>query len=317
MANEHLTTDYIYILGRGHNGSTVFNLLLGNHPDIESLGEFSSGFQRFQTETCSCGSKLQECKLWSRVFSNLDGNPNWIGADNYSSMLKYLDKFHRLPQVITRHFLPKWVENDYLPSTRLLFKEIAIASNASCIVDSSKELSRGTFFVSKFPENTKIVYLVRDGRAMIWSFLRRFRWSGRIKLFGKRRKIRSEILLVLHIIFSLTVSQVHAGILKFFHPGNIITVKFEDLSENTESEFERIGRFLEKDFSKITDRIISGNELEIGHNIGGNNMRHSQKGTFVFKHDDSWREHFPVYYSKLYLWFGFIHARLNGYRSLD
>lgn len=229
-------------------------------------------------------------------------------------MLKYLDKFYRLPQVITGRFLPTWVKNDYLPSTRLLFKEIANVSKASCIVDSSKELSRATFFVSKFPGNTKIVYLVRDGRAMIWSFLRRCRRTGRIKLFGKHRKMRSEILLVLHIIFSLTVSQVHASIMNFFHPGNIITVKFEDLSENTESEFERIGRFLGKDFSQIAKGIKDGEEFKIGHNIGGNFMRHQQKGTFVFKHDDSWKEHLPVFYSKLYIWLGFIHAGLNGYR---
>lgn len=314
MANEHLTTDYIYILGRGHNGSTVFNLLLDNHPEIESLGEFSSGFQRCKTETCSCGSNLQECKLWSRVFSNLDGNSDWIGVDNYSSMLKYLDKFYRLPQVITSRFLPKWVENDYLPSTRLLFKEIANVSNASCIVDSSKELSRGTFFVSKFPENTKILYLVRDGRAMIWSFLRRFKKSGRIKLFGKHRKVRSEILLVLHIIFSLTVSQVHAGILKLFYPANIITVKFEDLSKNTDSELKRVGRFLGKDLSHIAKGIKNGEEFKIGHNIGGNFMRHQEKGTFVFKQNDSWREHLPECYAKLYTWLGFIHARSNNYR---
>ncbi|NBC65413.1 MAG: hypothetical protein GVY07_07140 [Bacteroidetes bacterium] len=314
MANEHLTTDYIYILGRGHNGSTVFNLLLDNHPDIESLGEFSSGFQRHHTDICSCGLHLQACKLWSRVLSNLDGNPNWIGIDEYSSMLKYLDKFYRLPQVITNRFLPKWVENDYLSSTGLLFNEIAAVSNAACIVDSSKELSRAIFFASKFPENTKIVYLVRDGRAMIWSFLKRFRKSGRIKLFGKHRKIRSEILLVLHIILTLTVSQVHAGILNFFRPGNIITVKFEDLSENTESEFERIGRFLGKDLSTIAKGIKDGEEFKIGHNIGGNLMRHQQKGTFIFKHDDSWREQLPTFYSRLYYWLGFIHARSNGYK---
>lgn len=314
MAEKQLNVEYIYILGRGHNGSTVFNLLLGNHPDIESVGEFSSGFQRGIEEKCSCGSNFHECKLWSQVLTNLNKNPDWIGVNDYSNMLNYLDQFYRLPQVFTGLFLPEWVYNQYIPMSRLLFKEVTKVSNTTSLVDSSKELSRATFLISNFPEKTRIIYLVRDGRAMIWSFLKRFKMSGHIKIMGKRRKMRAEIFVVLYTILSLVFSQIHTAILKFQHPDKILTVKFENLYNNPAEEFDRIGSFVGKDFSNIAAKIKSGGKFSIGHNIGGNSMRYSKEGTFVFKPDDSWKEQLPSFYIRLYRWLGYIHARPNSYK---
>ena len=43
----------VYIMGRGHSGSTMLDLMLGNHEKIHSVGELTSGFRR-RSEKCSC-----------------------------------------------------------------------------------------------------------------------------------------------------------------------------------------------------------------------------------------------------------------------
>ena len=38
----------VYIVGRGHTGSTALYLMLGNHPDIFSVGEISMGLRTWE-----------------------------------------------------------------------------------------------------------------------------------------------------------------------------------------------------------------------------------------------------------------------------
>ena len=61
----------IYIMGAGHIGSTVFDIALSAHPQIESLGEISK-FHRFawkddENRRCACDKPVYSCPFWSEV----------------------------------------------------------------------------------------------------------------------------------------------------------------------------------------------------------------------------------------------------------
>ena len=50
----------LYILGKGHSGSTLLDLLMGTHPQIWTLGEA----QKFpidlkKNNLCGCGKKIK------------------------------------------------------------------------------------------------------------------------------------------------------------------------------------------------------------------------------------------------------------------
>ena len=59
---------YLYVIGRGHSGSTILDILVGGSAAGESLGELTSGFKHYETGGhCACGSLVRECPFWAEV----------------------------------------------------------------------------------------------------------------------------------------------------------------------------------------------------------------------------------------------------------
>ena len=63
------TPGIIYIGGYGRSGSTVLDIVLGDHPELHSLGEFQNFFNIFHDPgmKCPCGQAYAACPEWSRV----------------------------------------------------------------------------------------------------------------------------------------------------------------------------------------------------------------------------------------------------------
>lgn len=70
-------TNVIYILGLGHSGSTLLDLMLGAHSRVTSLGEISKLSFRLQdppvkNPRCMCGAEsIMACAFWEAVQSQL------------------------------------------------------------------------------------------------------------------------------------------------------------------------------------------------------------------------------------------------------
>jgi hypothetical protein len=62
----------IYILGRGRSGSTVLDAVLGNAPQVQSVGEVVVGLHNFPEELCSNGETIAESSFWSQVISRIE-----------------------------------------------------------------------------------------------------------------------------------------------------------------------------------------------------------------------------------------------------
>ena len=64
---------YIYICSAGHSGSTLLDLLLGSHSQIESLGEIIHLAKNISLNTqCTCGEPVRSCLVWKQVVSILN-----------------------------------------------------------------------------------------------------------------------------------------------------------------------------------------------------------------------------------------------------
>ena len=304
----------LYIMGRGHNGSTVLDLILGNHHEIQSVGELSSGLRRGVEEICTCGKNLAECEFWTPIRSELDEQYPKVKSDGYAIMLSYVDNFYRMPQLITRWFLPRWVKEQYQPMTNDLFEAIAENGQSQIVVDSSKEFSRAAYLLSRFPDKAKAIYLVRDGRAILWSYLKRYRKEGTFNFMRKKRKVNRFWPVMLILIASFVVSEIFALILKLLYGKRILTVRYEDICKTPMKELIRIGDFAGVDLRELGAKVEAKEPLQIGHNIGGNAMRRSNTSNFVFKPDLVWKEKLPRFYCRLYLLLGFIHAWPHNYK---
>jgi len=106
----------IYIPGSGYSGSTILDLLLGSHSEIEGVGEFYQYDEVVKNNgICTCWRKINNCPFWSEVRKIYDGLISKSGVD------------FRDDQILKDYFM---------------FKAILIHTGKKIIVDSSKRLDR-------------------------------------------------------------------------------------------------------------------------------------------------------------------------------
>jgi hypothetical protein len=302
----------IYIMGRGHSGSTILDLILGNHEKIQSVGELTSGFRR-RSEKCSCQALIDDCDFWGSIRRELQQLHPETNLDEYSKMLNYMDRFYRIPQMKMSLGLPSWVEKKYDPMTFDLYSLISKKSGHSYIVDSSKEIGRSFYLLTRFPAEVKVIHLVRDGRGVMWSVLKRLRagWPFKFMRVAWYSRRYWAILFLTALFWSF--GNALGLLLSYFHKSQILVVRYEDLCNNPGNELARIGQFLSLDMTNLMKQIEEKKPLKIGHNIGGNHMRYNETGTFTFKPDVSWPRKLPIRYKRMFSVLTFPVALHYGY----
>jgi hypothetical protein len=64
----------VAIASAGHSGSTLLDLLLGNHPEVCSAGEMNRLTLHAPDRVCACGATVTACDYWNRVRSVITRN---------------------------------------------------------------------------------------------------------------------------------------------------------------------------------------------------------------------------------------------------
>lgn len=57
----------VVIASAGHSGSTLLDLLLGNHPQVCSAGEMNRLTLNSADRVCACGATIDDCAYWTSV----------------------------------------------------------------------------------------------------------------------------------------------------------------------------------------------------------------------------------------------------------
>src|SRR5215211_3584262 len=181
------------------SGSTVFDLGLGNHPSIESVGEVANitlnGWisreslrgidpKRLRVPICTCGKRLdvlyvdtpdKACPFWSSVRrewvertdpGSIESYPKLIGNFERTRPARLVQQYLRLLYERRR---PSARFRSYARLTCAFFESIRAVSEKPVIVDSTKSPVR-TFALGIVPGiDLYVVHLVRDGRGVIAS----------------------------------------------------------------------------------------------------------------------------------------------------
>lgn len=129
----------IYITSLAHSGSTLLNLLLGNHENAVSLGEVSRAFNALSRvnagdDRCSCGLTVAHCPVWSGVWTRLD----WSGE------VAYLAAYQCLLEQVERTY-----------------------GDGAVVVESSKTQDPLSQLYTRYPDLVSAIYLVRDLRGYV------------------------------------------------------------------------------------------------------------------------------------------------------
>jgi hypothetical protein len=178
MTNES-DRSAICIVGDSRSGSTVFQGLVELHRDATAVGELRR-LEKFIAEglLCSCGQPVTECAHWRGIMQRANLAPAKIRTQPPAQkILRRLEEAAGFAGValkatpLTRPLLPRGVKvADH--AARLLMAAADLAQ-ARVVVDNSKDPGHAVYLLHQRVIPAHIVFIVRDGRATVWSKMRR------------------------------------------------------------------------------------------------------------------------------------------------
>jgi hypothetical protein len=279
----------LFVGGYGRSGSTLFEAMLAQSPEVVAVGELRHIWERGigQNERCGCGRSFSECPFWSGVIGEVcertSARPEELGE-----LWRRVDRIRFIPGALgLSGFPPSRSDRDrYLQVLRSLYCEIGRASGASVIVDSSKEVSSGVLSGLVDAGRFTYVQLVRDPRAVAHSWARRRR---RPEVVGKET-------------FMPRVGPVQASwqwnqraaageLMRRWKRGAV--VRYEDLVGDPDQEVGKVLRIVGLEGGgSILGSAGQLRRRPTIHSVAGNPMRFTE-GDIVPRLDDSWRIEMP------------------------
>jgi Sulfotransferase family len=170
----------LYIMGWGRSGSTIMDNLLGGIDGFFSVGELSYLWERGLVEgrRCGCGRPVRECEVWSRVLLAGFGDALGDEVDPQRVVRWQRDavRVRHTPGLIRypRHApTGRPALDSYVAVSARLLRATADVTGARVIVDSSKRPSDGALLRLVPGVDPYFVQLVRDPRAVAYSWRRR------------------------------------------------------------------------------------------------------------------------------------------------
>lgn len=154
-----------------------------------------------------------------------------------------------------------------------VFDEVASTQSTKIIIDSSKSYLRAVGQYKLFPEQVRIVILVRDGRGVFS--------SGLSHGYSKRKSVTN---------WKYVYSRGVPIIKKLVAKEHIKVVRYEELVENSESVLKELCQFLEIEyeegmlqFSALDSHIVNGNDMRF---ITGSGLKLDERWRTLLSKED-------------------------------
>lgn len=169
----------IFIGSSGRSGSTLLEMLLGQIPGFFPVGELSNIWDRGfgENQLCSCGKPFLECDFWQAVRKEAFGNTNPKNTDEIYALRRSVARLRHIPLLLSPVKSPTYRRRltTYKEIISKLYQAIQKVSGARIIVDASKEPSHGLLLSSIPNIELHVVHLIRDSRAVAFSWSRKKR----------------------------------------------------------------------------------------------------------------------------------------------
>lgn len=285
----------IYIMGAGHIGSTVLDLVISSHPQIESLGEVSKlhryGWSPDDNRRCACGLSVFECPFWSQV------RQKWTDLTGSDDAVRYMylqSRFERSRsgwgRLLWNGYNRTTEFAEYMQGTEAVYSAVQLVGGNDFLVDSSLTPKRAYALTMNSDIDLYLIHLVRDGRGVIWSLMK----PGKKILTKEYVPAPPERTTRYWILANLQ----SAWVFRHVREGKRKLVRYEDFVTNPPMVLNQIGALIGKDLSGLVSGSALTNPSQVRHTVGGNRVR-MQKDIHI-KPDFAWMEHLSEKDSRMF-----------------
>jgi hypothetical protein len=168
----------VFVGGMGRSGSTLVERLLGELPDVCSVGEIVHMWRRslVDNEACGCGVPFGDCGFWRAVGDQAYGGWDRVDAGEILALKDSVDRMRFVPSLLRARpprELAARIER-YTDFYDRLYAAIAAVSGCRIVVDASKHGSLAACLWQRYGTRFQVVHVVRDPRAVAYA------WSKRV-----------------------------------------------------------------------------------------------------------------------------------------
>ncbi len=303
----------VSILSHSRSGSTILDLILGQHPAVFSAGEICNIYRYglLETQYCSCKELVTHCPFWKGIIGKfLEKLPE--------------KKFHLLQENLSRFerhrfvpLMPLFAHSQhyelYEKQILALYQTIAEETASEVIVDSSKNPLR-FYWLTKMARkgllNLFPVFLVRDGRGVIASHKKALQKTPE-KGVQMDFRAKSDLKTTLTWLWmNLEIEKVTASFADMREP---FILRYEDLCSDLEKALLPLGDSLGITLQETLKAIASGQSFQAQHLLSGNRLR--MKEQIIFSPDFSWKKNKTLRDSKSFWSLAGWYARRLGYEK--
>jgi hypothetical protein len=280
----------VFVGGYGRSGSTIIDLLLNRVPGVVAVGEFRHLFGRAlgDNELCSCGKPFRDCPFWGKVLA--EAFPDGIDRERTQRAVKRLNRLIMLPVLRRPWLMTASVREDvriYREAFERAYAAVAKISHAKVVVDSTKYPVHGWVLRTLPSIDLSAMLLVRDPRAVAFSWERRrlrpeIHWEKRER--PRYNVVRSSI--AWNLSNDITARLAWVGKL----PCRL--QRYEDFVADPSGELADIASFA------LGEPVVLPTDLferqpHVPHTIAGNPVRIGSEQVRV-REDDEWKT-MPLY----------------------
>lgn len=278
----------LYIAGYGRSGSTILDMALSTLPRVVGTGELTHLFTYWaRGKMCSCQRAFSQCEFWSGVLARtplLASESELLRAEAVTRRVERTPwGWWAGPRGISR------AQSQYRDIWCSTLEAIAAVADAEIIVDSSKSTrlvsSRAAALKHLCGLDVRVIHLVRDPRAVMWSYLR----GSNIKLEQGQRQVKVGG--PWRMLPSWIVTNVGVHVLSLLADLPTFRLRYEDLTDPA-LLIQAVGGEYGRSFQGTQDWLTEKHPLSPGHGVGGNRLRRA--GSQSLRLDREWERMLPI-----------------------
>lgn len=292
----------LFIAGNGRSGSTLLGVVLGQIPGFYNVGEVRRVWDEYNSDhdaqrgierICSCGEPFRACPSWSSIFGEAFGGLDAVDRRVLSRSSWKFSMHKRLIAPTMRNVAFPWEReelNVFLGALDRLYAAIPAATGSRLILDASKWPMYGAM-VSRLPSvELYILHLMRDPRAVAFSFT--------------RTKVKPGELFIPPQSVAKTMGYwlaVNPAVERFWNAESnprYMRMTYESFIRSPRASLERILSFVGEPDLPLPLREERTVSVTPAHSVAGNESR-SARGDLKLRLDDEWREKMPARSRKL------------------
>jgi hypothetical protein len=262
----------IYIMGDGRSGSTVLATLLGNHPEVATVGEITK-WPQLEGQPRRDDDKEGLAEFWGDVLIAYQKQHTDTPYPRLVDVQNLFENYDRLPSVLLG-LTPRWAREIYQNHAIKLIRAINQVTGKSAVVDSSKRMGRAYMLMRNPYLNVKVIHLVRDPRGALWS--------------QKKRDVEERGKGAFQTLWHYWVKNFFCHLVNWFSPNTrILRVRYEDVSTQSQEVLNKLEDFLGLTLEPLRELLAADRPLVVDHLLDGNRVRRKQE--MRLRIDDAWR----------------------------